>query len=696
MEWNFDFNFLLVEFKDIYDSIKCMEKEEKLNRCSRLINIINEIIISIHLNNKLFYNAENSLIENVEYLTKKEVIPYEFMKYIIKSINEIYKENDLLYDNIYINKSNILYDYKFLYELSVFLVTSSGEEDYSLFYNNLRDYEKRIFDKYLNYKNELNSMIKDEIEIIKETSYEENDYEEDSSLAEEYLLEGELYYLGKGVRRDYYKAIEFFKKSADEGSEYAKSYLGLFYEKGYGCVKDIERSIYWYKKAALDGNSFAKYSLGYMYYLGTDVEKNLDLSFKWYKEAAENGFAPAQYALSYMYKNGHGCEKNVFKAYYWLEESADNNFEDAYYILGKAYLEGTSIDVNYKKAYLYLAKGMQKNDKNCLEAVGDMYYLGIYMNKDLKMAFSLYEKSIKQGNTNLYHKIGSLYEKENNIDLALESYIMGHNSGDIKCTQRLAIMYYNGEGVKRDKNIALSYIKLANENEDPYSLYILGMFYLDDDRKKGLQYLKEAYIRGSHKAAEVLSYEYLIDLLNKKDINEDDLFQYIDDGMKNGSVESIYYYGLLYSNGVCVEKNLEKAFKYFLDSAEKGSSKAMIKLGNWYKYGTFVKQDANQAINWYKRVKKIHVSEALLSIIEIYEKGIGTDIDYKKALDEIYILRKENKIEANIKLIQYHLNGIGVEKSCDKANEYLKELKELDENKYLDLINKLSKENLLK
>lgn len=701
MKLKFDFNFLLLEFRDLYYILNKISEEEDLKIvCSRLIKIIKQIVITIHLNNKLFYNCENSLVENIEYLSRKDIIPYDLMKYLVNYIDDLYYIRDILDDDeVSMDKkkdfAELLYDQKVIYETCIWLVINCGEEDYSLFYDKLGEYEKKIFDKYLNY-NELDEE-NDEIDLlnsVNEVEYEEECDDEDVNSADEYLLAGELYYLGKNVEKDYYKAKECFEKAAEEGSEYAESYLGLFCEKGYGGEKDIEKALYWYNKAALKGNAFSQYSLGYIYFTGEEVERNLEYSFKWYKEAAENGFAPAQYALSYLYKNGEGCEKNIFKAYYWLEESAENDFEDSYYILGQSYLEGNLIETNYKKAFFYLSKGVEKNDMNCLESLGDMYYWGLHVNEDKEKAFSLYDKSIEEGNISLYYKLGKLYEEDNNLKMALVNYFKGHNNGDLKSTQRLGIMYYNGEGVNIDKKKALNYMKLATESGDPHSLYVIGIAYLNDDREKGLEYLKKAYQKGSYYAAEALASECLIDLLNEKEINEDELLEYISNAMDNEMTEAIYYYGLLHVYGVGVEKNNQEAFKYFIKAAEKGSQKAMIKLGNWYKHGIFVKANSKEAIEWYKKAAEEYNTEALLNIIEIHEKGIGIDKEYKKALEGAYLLREINIVEGNLKLAYYYSKGIGVDISNSKANEYIEELLILDEGKAYNLLGELSEEEL--
>ncbi|GAB6168358.1 hypothetical protein JCM1393_08180 [Clostridium carnis] len=717
MRVNFDYDFLLLEFKDLHHSIKSLEDEDEPKAiCSKIIKILQHIIITIHLYNRIFYNSENSLIENIRYLSSKDILPYELMKKLLNYIGEISKEQ------LKINKKEdvsedmkIIYkEFFVIYELIVWFVVNCGEEDYSLFYDNLSREEKIVFEECLFAKGILGKSNNDKrLNIDEEVGYfdigsnEDNeediedleDDKEDCDIfenGEEYLLAGELYYLGKNVDKDYFKAREYFEMAAEQGNEYAEGYLALFYEKGFGGEKNIDKALEWYKKAAMKGNAFSQYSLGYIYFSGEEVEQNLDYSFEWYKKAAENEFAPAQYALSYLYKNGEGCEKNIFKAYYWLEEAAENGFEDAYYILGQSYLEGNNIDINYKKAFLYLSKGAEKGDINCLDSLGDMYYFGFYVDEDRENAFELYKESIENGNIELYYKVGKLYEEDNNIELALVNYLKGHNNGDLKSTQRLGIMYFNGEGVKKDKQKSLEYMKIAATDGDAHSLYVLGVAYLEESREKGFEYLKKAYENGSAYAAEVLASELLIDVFNEKDVDEKEVLEYIEYAMENEIEEAVYYYGLLYAYGVGVTKNNEEAFKYFILAAEQGSQKAMIKLGNWYKHGIFVKANIKEAISWYKKAAKEYNVEALMNIIEIYELGIGIKKDYHKAYEGALLLREANIVEGDLKLAYYNIVGIGVEKNYEAAEDYINEVMLLDLGKTMNFIGTLVEEGLYK
>lgn len=697
MNYRLNYDFLKIEFRSFFECIDNVKKEKSCEyACKALIRLIQDIVRIIFLQKNLFYNGEESVCENMKLLVKKDIMPYGLMHMIEEYMRDIeaFLESANTVNLSTIQSDTILEQSECIYDLCVWLVINLGEEDYSLFYDKLNVVEKAVFDKYLLNENiELLPTDEESIEELLEESEEETE-DEDESPGTEYLVEGELHYLGKDGEKNYYKAREFFQKAADEGNDYAQGYLALFYEKGLGGDKDVDKALYWYKKSALKGNAFSQYSLGYIYFAGDILPRNLEYSFDWYKRAADGGFAPAQYALSYLYKNGQGCEKNIFKAYFWLEEAAENDFEDAYYVLGQSYLEGNYVETDYKKAFFYLSKGADRGDESCLESLGDMYYWGLYVDEDKEKAYELYNKSIEKGNKKLYYKIGKLYEDEEKIDEALEYFLRGHNSGDIRATQKIGLMYYNGEGVRKDIKKSLEYIRLAAEERDSNALYVLGIVTLENDREVGLNYLRESYKEGSPYAAEKLASELLIDVFNERPVDSDEIIEYIKMAIENNISDAIYYYGLAYAYGIGVDKSKEEAFGYFKEAAMKGCEKAMIKLGHWYKYGVYVKEDIKEAIKWYKKAAEDYNTEALINIIEIYEKGIGTLKNPLKAFEGAKLLRESNVVEGNLKLAYYYLKGFGVSQNIKKAQEYIDDTLELDERKTFNFLGEISEEGI--
>ena len=438
-----------------------------------------------------------------------------------------------------------------------------------------------------------------------------------------------------------------------------------------------------------------------MYYNGIGVEKNLEFAFKWYKKAAEDNLAAAQHALSYMYKSGEGCERNIVRAYYWVEKAAENEYEDAYYIVGKSYLEGICYEINYEKAYYYLEKGYEAFDTDCIESLADMYYSGLYVEKNIMKALDFYDKSIECGNSKIFFKVGKIYEDEGMMNEAVETYEEGSKDGDLKCIQRLGIMYYNGEGVKRDTEKAIKYIEVAAENKAPHAMYMLAIAYLrvnkfgEDTTKIVKKLLQEAYELKSQFAAEYLAFLMLAEKKDGKDINESKLLEYLEFGFVNGVVGSLFQYGYIYEKGIAVEQSLEQAYSYYKMAADKQYVKAIVKIASWYKIGRFLSQDINEAIKLYTKAAEHNDIEAIENLINIYELGIGNSKSDIKALKYVFKLIELDALKGKCKLAYYCLKGIGVEKDDKRAQEIIKEIEDIDKGTANDLRCFLAEKSLI-
>ena len=62
------------------------------------------------------------------------------------------------------------------------------------------------------------------------------------------------YAKGQGVKQDYKKAIELFKKACDLGDATGCYNLGVFYAKGQGVKQDYKKAAELFKKACDSGN----------------------------------------------------------------------------------------------------------------------------------------------------------------------------------------------------------------------------------------------------------------------------------------------------------------------------------------------------------------------------------------------------------------------------------------------------------
>ena len=132
-----------------------------------------------------------------------------------------------------------------------------------------------------------------------------------------------MYRDGRGVVKNDFTAMTWFRKAADQGFAGAQCIVGFAYLQGQGAAKDESAAAEWYRKAAEQGSMDAQHHLGIMYRNGRGVDECHTTAVKWYRKAAQKGHADAQHNLAEMYYNGQGVTKSTPEAFKWYRMAAE-------------------------------------------------------------------------------------------------------------------------------------------------------------------------------------------------------------------------------------------------------------------------------------------------------------------------------------------------------------------------------------
>jgi predicted Ser/Thr protein kinase len=139
-------------------------------------------------------------------------------------------------------------------------------------------------------------------------------------------------------------AVQWFRKSAEQGYAPAQSQLGKIYFNGFGGVqKDPREAANWYLKAATQGDASAQMSLGFMYANGIGVLKDDAAAVGWYRKSAEQGNALAQNYLGDMLATGRGGVRDSTEAAQWYRKAAEAGNSFAQNSLGRLYETGVGV-----------------------------------------------------------------------------------------------------------------------------------------------------------------------------------------------------------------------------------------------------------------------------------------------------------------------------------------------------------------
>ena len=174
------------------------------------------------------------------------------------------------------------------------------------------------------------------------------------------FLYGTCYEQGWGVKQDYGKAFEWYKKAAEHGQKNAFGAIGGLYRVGHGVASDPKQAYEWFKKGAEHRDDNSMLCLGNCYYLGFGTEKNLKEAAYWWDKAANdgNGFALSQ--MGDAYYGGLGVEKDIDKAVQYYKAAVAKNISNAQYRLGVLYYYGQGVRQHADSSLFLVSKAREQ------------------------------------------------------------------------------------------------------------------------------------------------------------------------------------------------------------------------------------------------------------------------------------------------------------------------------------------------
>lgn len=527
--------------------------------------------------------------------------------------------------------------------------------------NNLLD--NNIIDSYKNYS-DLYNYIKSKIQTFDSNDFLDFVYEELEKNNEYYdlLLHldsincyeatrkiGVCYYYGTITKEDKTKAIEYFKKAADNDEMVSQHNMGVIYYDGELIKQNYELALNYFEKSVSKGYIKSYGYIGYMYLYGQFVDKDVEKGIKYLEYAANNNDTQSQYKLALFYKelldeSEETIEKdNIDKAIFWFEKVLNSTSEDPseiYFHLGDiydSYLE--SKETNKEQAIKYFKQSLNYQEMCAEYRIGYIYF-NDYIDTKENIEESIYW--FKQG-----------VEKGHDYSKFMLARIYAKYKEDNKDYQEQANYWY-----QETFNI-----------EDKEAKYRLAQSYIDNC-KDDIEYIDRA-------------------LSMLKEIVSEEFYSPAND------------IGLIYKDNKLI-KDYDVAAKWFEFGVKYNDKYALYNYGNLYTYNDFISKSYVKAEKLYQKALEIDSDYILpyegLGKLYYYGDGDLFEIDFIKA-KEYFVKAKELGGENNylLELIESRLNNI------DKTNyifelaknnskqEYKQEIKKLF---YVSIFSKESKEFL--
>jgi TPR repeat protein len=325
--------------------------------------------------------------------------------------------------------------------------------------------------------------------------------------------------------KNYKKAFNLFKNIAQKGNVRAQLHVALMYVEGKGVEQDSEKAIEWYTLAAKQGNRDAHFKLGELYYKGTGVEQDYTKALHWYTESANQGYKWAQLRLGNMYLKSIGVEQDSEKAVYWYTEAAKYGSMTAKYKLYDLAKKGKCTEQDYMKAddlYQKFNKSedlMTDKELNIrFEDLREHYYNCHHRTayKLLKKLADLEHIPTIQFLDEEFYFFGRKDHEQILLDLDLryvlekfyykEDYATAYHNiqrlswkGHAKSKWYLALMYYEGNWVAQDYEVALDLLLAAVKQGDDCAQYTLGNWYRQGEIVEKFDKRAKHYLRLSAK-----------------------------------------------------------------------------------------------------------------------------------------------------------------------------------------------------
>lgn len=283
--------------------------------------------------------------------------------------------------------------------------------------------------------------------------------------------------------------------NSEKNDPMANFILGRCYLGGIGTKEDMPKAKGYFEKAINLGVDEALVDLGRMYVFGWGVEKNKVKGIQLLNQAANKNRPRGIYNLGRI----HMDNKDYQKAYPLIKKAADAGYSVACVDLGWLYENGQGVERDLTKAFEYYLKGVKKGNSIGLCNVGIFYEYGKGVGMDQEKAFAYYFASAEKKNPRGAYKVGYFYQYKdtpegNSYWKAAKWYKIAAQDNFKPAIVELAVLMYDGTGVKQNRAKAIEMLESVGENNiGPWSACKIADYYMELDPVTALKWAKFAY-----------------------------------------------------------------------------------------------------------------------------------------------------------------------------------------------------------
>jgi uncharacterized protein len=288
----------------------------------------------------------------------------------------------------------------------------------------------------------------------------------------------------------------------------------------------------------------AAWNLGNLYYDGVLGEKDYQTAYTYFEAAANDGEIKARRRLAEMHERGEGVPVTYREAAYHYRLAALGGDNEALARLCSFYLQGKGVSQDYERASMWLTMLAKRGRAGALVTLGDImlrreqyadalkffkrlvdsresylmgfghdrlsriYAAGLGVPANPARAQSHHEKAVALGNGSALFTDAMTHVKNKQYEQAVALLERSAAGGSVDAEYQLSSMYYHGQGVPVDKELAMKYcLSAANRgNQDAQiSLCILTLKGAPEapDLETAIRFAESAENGGHPKAGQI-------------------------------------------------------------------------------------------------------------------------------------------------------------------------------------------------
>lgn len=253
--------------------------------------------------------------------------------------------------------------------------------------------------------------------------------------------------------------------------------------------------------------------------------------------------------------------------------------------------------------------------------MGRVLFSGAGIDKSVAMAQKWFQRAADQGHPGAQFFLGSILLDKKvcskpDPEAGFNWLLKAANAGEPMAQARVSQCYKDGSLTKVDPKACFDWAKKSADQNCAYGKMALAGCYMnafgtESNPNEAVKLFKETG-KDVPEAYGILGLLYANGLFVEK--SQEEAFKYYKMAADSGDLDSLYQVGLCYLNGLGTTKDLAQAFKSFEGASKSGTAKHISQFAKCYESGTGTNKDTIKAIGLYKTASEMGDEDAKIAL----------------------------------------------------------------------------------